>query len=189
MEFAAGLTYCGIAALSLVGRLPQAQSQSSVSSAGKNEIKPEFLDALTRWLVYCQTTSTQDEDFQVYEDDFPSPSSSHHTKIRKFDSRSYVTANHTPVFCVQGATTDPQGVPQPIPPIISHPLTPPPEPAQDGLDCAGFSGRCNKVSDTCYCFWVGGALAVSVPFLYPYNPNLSFILSLFSLSSSLLIYT
>ena len=26
---------------------------------------------------------------------------------------------------------------------------------------AGFNGRCNKVADTCYSFWVGGSLGVS----------------------------
>lgn len=29
--------------------------------------------------------------------------------------------------------------------------------------CAGFNGRCNKPADTCYSFWVGGALCVSTP--------------------------
>jgi len=27
--------------------------------------------------------------------------------------------------------------------------------------CVGYNGRCNKVADTCYCWWVGGALEVS----------------------------
>ncbi|OHE93266.1 prenyltransferase and squalene oxidase [Colletotrichum orchidophilum] len=26
------------------------------------------------------------------------------------------------------------------------------------LRCVGFNGRCNKVADTCYCWWVGGTL-------------------------------
>lgn len=29
--------------------------------------------------------------------------------------------------------------------------------------CAGFNGRPNKIADTCYCFWVTGSLAVSLP--------------------------
>lgn len=29
------------------------------------------------------------------------------------------------------------------------------------LQWAGFNGRCNKVADTCYSWWVGGSLAVS----------------------------
>ena len=32
----------------------------------------------------------------------------------------------------------------------------------DELPWAGFNGRCNKKSDTCYSFWVGGSLAVSI---------------------------
>jgi geranylgeranyl transferase type-1 subunit beta len=35
----------------------------------------------------------------------------------------------------------------------------------DEVPYAGFSGRCNKSSDTCYSFWVGGALAVSPPLI------------------------
>ncbi|KAH6675259.1 type-1 proteins geranylgeranyltransferase subunit beta [Plectosphaerella plurivora] len=26
--------------------------------------------------------------------------------------------------------------------------------------CVGFNGRCNKVADTCYCWWVGGTLSI-----------------------------
>lgn len=29
----------------------------------------------------------------------------------------------------------------------------------------GFNGRWNKKADTCYCWWVGGTLAVSFPCL------------------------
>jgi len=29
------------------------------------------------------------------------------------------------------------------------------------LQWAGFNGRCNKIADTCYSWWVGGSLAVS----------------------------
>jgi geranylgeranyl transferase type-1 subunit beta len=37
---------------------------------------------------------------------------------------------------------------------------------EDNLRFVGFGGRCNKPADTCYCWWVGGAL--SVEFLNPY---------------------
>lgn len=30
----------------------------------------------------------------------------------------------------------------------------------DFLQWAGFNGRCNKVADTCYAWWVGGSLSV-----------------------------
>lgn len=32
----------------------------------------------------------------------------------------------------------------------------------DELSWAGFNGRCNKKSDTCYSFWAGASLAVSI---------------------------
>ena len=34
-----------------------------------------------------------------------------------------------------------------------------PEPGD--IRWVGFNGRCNKIADTCYAWWVGGALAVS----------------------------
>jgi geranylgeranyl transferase type-1 subunit beta len=33
--------------------------------------------------------------------------------------------------------------------------------SMNDASCVGFNGRCNKVADTCYCWWVGGALSVS----------------------------
>lgn len=49
----------------------------------------------------------------------------------------------------------------------SAPQDPPAEPLsleelslQDS-ECVGFNGRCNKPVDTCYAFWVGGALDVT----------------------------
>ncbi|KAH8693595.1 putative geranylgeranyl transferase beta subunit [Talaromyces proteolyticus] len=33
-------------------------------------------------------------------------------------------------------------------------------PNAEALAWAGFSGRCNKLADTCYCFWVTGALDI-----------------------------
>ena len=35
------------------------------------------------------------------------------------------------------------------------------ETSSHDLQWAGFNGRCNKVADTCYAFWVGGTLGVS----------------------------
>lgn len=38
----------------------------------------------------------------------------------------------------------------------------PPEPAAvESEDFVGFNGRCNKMVDTCYAFWVGASLDVS----------------------------
>lgn len=34
--------------------------------------------------------------------------------------------------------------------------------AGDTIPCAGFNGRCNKVADTCYSFWNGATLLVSI---------------------------
>lgn len=155
---AAGCTYCGIATLSLLGRLPQTRGRKSTLSTGGTEISSEFLEAVTRWLVNRQTQLTQEGDFPMHVDAFPSPilnqrTSSHHalTEQAKIDLE--------PIFRVQGASLHGPENP-PIPPII--PQSPPPVPPVDELQFAGFNGRCNKACDTCYSFWVGGNLAVSI---------------------------
>ena len=38
------------------------------------------------------------------------------------------------------------------------------------LTCTGFNGRLNKIADTCYCFWVTGALGVRETLIS--NPSL-----------------
>jgi hypothetical protein len=52
--------------------------------------------------------------------------------------------------------------------------------------CVGYNGRCNKVADTCYCWWVGGALDVGFDLsnpathLLPYSPFVSSLPLLFT---------
>lgn len=36
------------------------------------------------------------------------------------------------------------------------------ESADESEDFVGFNGRCNKMVDTCYAFWVGASLDVSI---------------------------
>ena len=152
-------------------------ARSSPVAAAENpteeELSPEFLDALTRWLVYRQTKTIPEEDFEVREGDFPSPiviakpgrvSHSWESRGGGADGGESRGEAAPPVFYVQGASTELGIVTDSVlPPLGSQPqiVAPPPiDPAQHELNCAGFNGRCNKVSDTCYGFWVGGALAV-----------------------------
>lgn len=149
---------------------PNHPAGSSTVAAAQNpseeELNPEFLDALTRWLVYRQTKTIPEEDFEVRENDFPTPAKpagvSHNWDSGGGGGESRGGAA-PPIFYVQGASTELGVVTDYVlPPIGSQPLVAPPslDPALHELSCAGFNGRCNKVSDTCYGFWVGGALAV-----------------------------
>lgn len=151
---------------------------AAAENPSKEEPSPEFLDALTRWLVYRQTKTIPEEDFEVREDDFPSPiviaksgGVSHSwgsEGIGGADGRESGGESRggtaLPIFYVQGASTELGVVTDSVlPPIGPQPLLvapPPVDPTLHELNCAGFNGRCNKVSDTCYGFWVGGALAV-----------------------------
>lgn len=153
---------------------PHHPAGSSTIAAAENsteELNSEFLDSLTRWLVYRQTKTTPEEDFEVHEDDFPSPVVAKPAGVSHnwgsggggADRGASRGGAAPPLFYVQGASTEPGVVTDSVlPPIGSQPLVAPPslDPALHELNCAGFNGRCNKVSDTCYGFWVGGALAV-----------------------------
>lgn len=43
----------------------------------------------------------------------------------------------------------------------------------DRVQWAGFNGRANKVADTCYAFWVGGSLSVSLGCVVPFEELLA----------------
>lgn len=42
------------------------------------------------------------------------------------------------------------------------------------LAWTGYNGRCNKIADTCYAFWVGASLNVRFPFSFAYLPACCF---------------
>ncbi|KAL2757221.1 hypothetical protein ACRALDRAFT_2099553 [Sodiomyces alcalophilus JCM 7366] len=47
---------------------------------------------------------------------------------------------------------------------------------EENTQFVGFNGRCNKVADTCYCWWVGGTLSVRLGFWSPIS-NLALLLT------------
>lgn len=132
---AAGWTYCGVGALSLLGQLPSPRNSNISSGTEKAGISPSFVEDVVRCLVYRQTSMLE-------ESKAPAP-----------------------LFRVQGACLDPF---EPLSPISSSHL--------EELQYAGFNGRCNKVADTCYSFWVGGTLAVSCPLPYRFLSTSSILL-------------
>ena len=138
---AAGWTYCGIGALSLLGKLPDPKVKGNASK-DETLVSSEFLENTLRWLVNRQTSVLQDDsELNVSETDpqAPSPPSKH----------------HSPPFYVLGAS--------PALPNIPNPHHAPLDISLRELQWAGFNGRCNKVADTCYSFWVGATLGVRTP--------------------------
>ena len=138
--FAAGETYSGVGALSLLGRLPR-KWQSPTKG---RTMSLEFVDNITRWLVARQTLTLQEavddltmDDDDDYADPLPAP-----VPAPDF---------YRPTFHVIGAF--PVSLAQ-----TSQPLS---EVSQYERQWVGVNGRCNKVADTCYSYWVGGTLGVS----------------------------
>ena len=131
---AAGYTYNGVGVLTLLGKLPR--HKLDPTSAGK--MSAEFVESVTKWLVSRQTLMLHEEDELPMADEEPPE------MTPKF---------FPPIFHVQGA----------FPVSVAETILPKPsiEASSHDLRWAGFNGRCNKVADTCYAFWVGGTLGVS----------------------------
>jgi len=122
-KLTAGYTYCAIASLSFLDRLPNSSAKTKDSG---NSLGLTNLPATIRWLVSRQLQyQNVDEDSEDEGSQFQ----------KRPDALSGIYANI--------------------------------EPSLDNLSIqedmfVGFNGRTNKRADTCYAFWVGASLAVSI---------------------------
>jgi len=119
----AGYTYCAIASLSLLNRLPS-PADSSPSPSNK-ELLPGLtnIPATIRWLVSRQV-GYKEEDEEGEEED----------------------PTQTQREALAGVYKD-----GPLVPGLSF----------EEEEFVGFNGRCNKMVDTCYAYWVIASLDVS----------------------------
>jgi len=207
----AGETYCGIATLALLGRLPLKYSKGGSTKNGETAISEEFIESTIRWLVYRQTSMFQDEaedEYTTHDNEMShhQPTASHFPQVSDIQAAlpTLPEASHTNSSTSQAVlppthTSLPPLAPSHTAPQLSHnapspsrtalefsyaasdpshasPSQPQPTPAPptippSSLLWAGFNGRCNKVADTCYSFWVGGTLSVT-PLSLPLSPSL-----------------
>jgi len=124
-----GFTCCAIAALSFLGRLPLKDSQKpDGKSRGVTNVH-----ATLRWLASRQTaTLDMDDGLDTYNDETDTSATCH-------DAHSFLDLDS--VISKQGETNM-KGV--------AH--------AHFELQWVGMNGRCNKVADTCYAYWVSAPL-------------------------------
>ncbi|KAH0565710.1 hypothetical protein GP486_000902 [Trichoglossum hirsutum] len=137
----AGMTYCGISALSFLDRLPKppADAGSKAQELGGTGDEPPpvlltglpSLEGTVHWLVGRQTAYFPDDEIQEEEEGDGELESATSSQEQSSDLEQERMA----------AKMASESFPHEIP-------------------YAGFGGRCNKSSDTCYSFWVGGALAI-----------------------------
>ncbi|KAL1304644.1 hypothetical protein AAFC00_003607 [Neodothiora populina] len=137
-EAHAGFTYCTVAALNLTGRLDTSTSTYNPPASSQNPSKsvaPTHPARVLHWLVSRQTAtiSPEDED-DTYGDETDTPETCH-------DAHTFV---HQEVFVSKRGKESFEGRP-------SHSFD---------VDWTGFNGRCNKIADTCYAFWVGASLNI-----------------------------
>lgn len=127
-EAHAGFASCAISALYLVDRLPLPPGASDGRVRGITNL-PRTL----HWLASRQTMTLDEEDeFDTHADETDSAETCH-------DAHSFVKS--TNYSSLSGS--------EPIrSPFKSHPE----------LQWVGLNGRCNKIADTCYAYWVGAPL-------------------------------
>lgn len=132
----AGWSYCGIGLLKLLGRLSM-QTSSNASSEQQDLHEDDFEAKMVRWLVSRQTIYLREEDDLVEEDEVMNEDGDS-------GSKSFHKDNAYPATSLTSASSPDEAIEAPL----------------ELLKCAGLNGRCNKVADTCYAFWVGASLSV-----------------------------
>ena len=137
---AAGWTYCGTGALSFLSQNPR-----EVSGTIENlQTQKGGFDwrKVSRWLFQRQTLELQENQIDVDDDEEEGvPDATGGTDAKE------TTSGAQKVFLPEELDSgDVQGM----------------IPCEEDLQHAAFNGRCNKIGDTCYAFWVGGTIDVSV---------------------------
>lgn len=114
-------------------------------------MSPQFVENMTMWLVSRQTLMLEEtEDGLVMtEDEMPSPLPT--------TTEGVV---FPPSFHVQGALPVSGADISHHKPQESYHESTNIEVSSEDMQWVGVNGRCNKVADTCYTFWVGGTLGV-----------------------------
>ncbi|KAI9695761.1 MAG: hypothetical protein M1820_008433 [Bogoriella megaspora] len=132
-EAHAGFEFCAISALSLFGRLPGSVTTSTTPMPKTAALTQ--LDEIVHWLVSRQTATLDEEDeFDTNSDETDTPKTCH-------DSHSFVKLSSFPSKMGEIA-------------YASRPTS------NFELQWLGFNGRCNKIADTCYAWWVCGTLSI-----------------------------
>ncbi len=91
---------------------------------------------IIKWLLSCQTTALDEEDAPNDIDPGNTDSAISYRDIQYLEQLHFSPAPERPLPYVSDASL------------------------QANRLWAGFNGRCNKIADTCYAFWVGGSLQV-----------------------------
>ena len=138
----AGTTFCGIGALKLLQRTSSIRRDLNVPFRIPG-LSEEVSQDLVRWLVSRQTQyiNPVDEDLDLPEAE-PSKDPSSDKKTPSFHHQETSPAGSSETKKAETVYD-----------YVSR---------DENLQFTGFNGRCNKVADTCYAFWVGGSLAVLI---------------------------
>lgn len=150
----AGFTYCAVAALSFVERLP---TRTAVNPLLHNIDKKSGLtsvESTIRWLLSRLTTFVDEPDDDSDDDSV----SSLNGFVGDGFNGDHTTSSDSPFLSTHSQTAF-SSLEEDSEPDMPIPV----DPHFESLSTqyTGLNGRANKIADTCYAFWVGGALDVS----------------------------
>ncbi len=144
----AGLTYCAIDALTLLDHKPGEDFDMLEAARSPGNIS---LNDCTRWILSQQTTYLEEDEAEDKEQVSLVPQS----EVVSLPS-SPLGSPHATQFPV--TPLSPPKTPSSVRiQVVKAPVL---NVTKQDLLWAGFSGRTNKIADTCYCFWNTGALGV-----------------------------
>ena len=130
-EAHAGFTSCAIAALSFVDRLPLPPGQAP---DGVRRGVTNLSNTL-HWLASRQTATLEDDDsIDTYDDETDTSNTCH-------DAHSFVKVSKHPTVSMESTMGQQPKV-------------------HFDLAWVGMNGRCNKIADTCYAYWVSCPLQI-----------------------------
>ena len=144
------MTYSGVGALQFLGRLPRKQNTLNSADTGNEVMSPEFIDDMTRWLVLRQTLMLNEEENELLMAGDEVPDGAPIATEDNIVPSNFHVEKAMPVPIVIDASPKSQEESNDI------------EILPEDMQWVGVNGRCNKVADTCYAFWVGGTLGVSL---------------------------
>jgi geranylgeranyl transferase type-1 subunit beta len=148
----AGLTYCAIGALAFLNDNPN-ESFLCLDFTRSSGIS---LDDCTCWIIGRQTTYLEEDETDAEEQTSQLPKPEAISLPSSPPGSPHST--HFPDTALESPKASPARMQNTKAPVLNF--------SEDDLRWAGFSGRSNKIADTCYCFWNTGALVVRLLTLF-----------------------
>jgi len=150
----------------MLGMLPGPPNRLNTTST--TPVKEEFIQDLLHWLAFRQTTTlTEEPNLDAFDQSslsdgkISSPPGISSTLQAPLGESVATTNENSDSGIIKGHATKTSSTPGAA--VITPPPTNTPVPFRapsEDISWIGINGRCNKVADTCYAFWVCGSVGM-----------------------------